>query len=500
MRCTAASLRHTVIDLHQEFCSLLEQAGIANQISSSAYDTAWVARLAECDNQLAEEAVQWLLEHRLPDGGWGTKEFLHGHDRFVCTLAAMIALAKHGWDRTFLQTVRETLEKYTKCVLRDSAGPTIGFEMIVPTLMSEAREMDLIPRSDNALMRRLERVRTAKLKALSGRKITRFLTPAFSAEMVGTDTHLLDTDSLQHENGSVECSPSATAFFAMRVRPGDSSAISYLQTVSRNRNGGVPFIWPLDVFEHAWPLWNLTLIGQDNLDSETLSMRERHLDVLEEIWSPQGVPTVIGIFPDADASGVTLDVLTKWGRNADISGILHYEDESHFRCYALEVDPSISTNIHILHALRTVGWGEDHPTVQKVVSFLHRTRADRFWFDKWHSSPYYPTAHAAMVLLDYDKEMAADAIHWIRETQNEDGSWGFHNVPTAEETAYAVQALAVWKRHRGQVPDDVLNRGADWLAEHADPPYPPLWTGKCLYCPTLVVRSAVLSALMLAGR
>jgi hypothetical protein len=46
----------------------------------------------------------------------------------------------------------------------------------------------------------------------------------------------------------------------------------------------------------------------------------------------------------------------------------------------------------------------------------------------------------------------------------------------------------------------VLRRGAAWLAEHAEPPYPPLWIGKCLYCPVLVVRSAVLSALMLVAQ
>jgi hypothetical protein len=37
-----------------------------------------------------------------------------------------------------------------------------------------------------------------------------------------------------------------------------------------------------------------------------------------------------------------------------------------------------------------------------------------------------------------------------------------------------------------------------WLEEHADPPYPPLWIGKCLYNPRLVIRSAVISALTLA--
>ena len=77
-----------------------------------------------------------------------------------------------------------------------------------------------------------------------------------------------------------------------------------------------------------------------------------------------------------------------------------------------------------------------------------------------------------------------------------DGSWGYY-LPTAEETAYCLQALIAWNRHGGQVPDEALQRGAAWLAEQSDPPYPPLWIGKCLYSPVLVVRAAILSALMM---
>ena len=413
----------------------------------------------------------------------------------------MIALVEHGWDPASLQAEREALERYTRDVLRDPAGATIGFELIVPTLIDEAKEMGLVSHADNALLRGLRRVRTSKLNVLSNHKITRDVSPAFSSEMVGTEIHLLDLDNLQHPNGSVECSPSATAFFASQARPGDPAAMDYLRTVLGERNGSVPYLWPLDIFEQAWSLWNLALVGVDNLDEETLQICQRHLDALEEQWSPeQGMPIVSDLaYLDVDTTSIVFDILTKYGREVSIDAVLYYEEESHFRCYALETDPSMSANVHALWALRTAGYDAGHPTVQKVVSFLRRTRTGRlFWVDKWNTSPYYPTAHAALVLLDYDKEAAEDAMYWIRETQNEDGSWGFYQVPTAEETAYALQALVIWKRHGGEVSDEVLNRGVDWLKAHADPPYPPLWTGKSLYCPTLVVQSAILSALMLA--
>jgi halimadienyl-diphosphate synthase len=96
----------------------------------------------------------------------------------------------------------------------------------------------------------------------------------------------------------------------------------------------------------------------------------------------------------------------------------------------------------------------------------------------------------------YDDDLVDSAVHWILETQNADGSWGFYT-PTAEETAYCLQALVIWGRHGGHVPTSVLQRGAAWLADRTDPPYPPLWIGKSLYTPVLVVRSAILSALVL---
>ena len=71
-------------------------------------------------------------------------------------------------------------------------------------------------------------------------------------------------------------------------------------------------------------------------------------------------------------------------------------------------------------------------------------------------------------------------------------------IPTAEETAYAIQALSVWDEKVGRIPKAAIKNGARWLKENLDKPYPPLWIGKCLYSPQLVVRSAIFSALALA--
>ena len=489
------------MNIQQSIYHLLKEEIGPSLITRSAYDTAWVARLGELDEPIGEQALEWLRAHQLADGSWGASEPRYYHDRLVCTLAAMTALArrKEAQDRTRLQRAQSAIETIIKELRAAPAGETVGFEMIVPTLLAEAETLGVIQPSSDGVLDRLVRQRAAKIAALPGGMINRFVTAAFSTEMVGPDgLQLLDVGNLQEANGSVSYNPAATAFFALHVRRLDSAALKYLSRVAIN--GAVPYVAPIEIFEHAWPLWNLTLANP--LDGETLALCQPHLDFLETAWKPgEGIASADGLtLLDGDDTGLTYEVLARFGRSTDLEGVLYYEEDEHFRCYALEANPSVSTNVHVLGALRQAGLGVQHPSVQKILRFLQQTQTTRlFWFDKWHASPYYPTCHAVIACAGYDDDLVDGAAHWILETQNTNGSWGYY-MPTAEETAYCLQALAIWRRHGGQVPGDVMKQGAVWLADRMEPPYPPLWIGKCLYCPVLVVRSAILSALMLVAQ
>jgi len=485
------------MDLRQSIRRLLKEIG-PGRMMNTAYDTAWIARLSQIGEPIGEKAVAWLRENQLADGSWGANTPKYYHDRVICTLAAMTILAKRGeiQDRMRLERARMALKTDIQGLRADPAGITIGFEMILPSLLTEAEALEIFAHQDNNLIRQLHLQREAKLAALPEGMINRFVTLAFSAEMAGPDgMRLLDVENLQEVNGSVGHSPSATAYLALYVDHRDPAALKYLhKTVT---NGSAPNVAPFDVFEQAWALWNLSLTGY--LDGELLDLCQPHLDFLQAAWTPKkGIGFAAGYTPkDSDVTSLVYEVLNSFGRSADFEALLQYEEETHFRCYELEANPSISANIHVLSALRRAGLGIEHPSVAKVLEFLFRAQAlQLFWFDKWHASPYYTTAHAIIACAGYVDWLVDDAAYWVLETQNPDGSWGYY-MPTAEETAYCLQALIIWKRQGHQVPQDVLKRGADWLTAHTEPPYPPLWIGKCLYCPELVVRSAILSALKL---
>ncbi len=476
---------------------LLNEIG-TGLISPSAYDTAWVARLIEQDQNLGEDALEWLSTHQLSDGSWGTEKPACYHDRVICTLSAMITLARHGrraQDRKLIRNGQAALEELTRNatskLLANPAGATVGFEMLAPALVCEAEELGLLNNDANRIMGKLEKQRKLKLANFAGMRIDRTITAAFSVEMVGQDLSRVDVDNLLETNGSVAFSPSATAFYLLKIRPGDQAALAYLRRVASG--GAVPYVAPLDIFECAWSLWNLALTDW----SESLKGAcQKHLDTLRRGWQPGiGAATATGLsLVDGDDTAMAYEAMYRWGSFPDLGSLLSYEAEKHFLCFRFEVDPSTSTNIHLLSAFRAAGCEKTYPAVQKISHFLLRNRMpDGMWVDKWHLSPYYPTTHAIIACAGYEENLIESAVNQILAAQHPDGSWGAL-LPTAEETAYALQALCVWKRHGHPVDDMVLRIGARWLIEHADPPYPLLWIGKCLYCPVRVVRAAILSA------
>ncbi|MEW6403818.1 MAG: prenyltransferase/squalene oxidase repeat-containing protein [Chloroflexota bacterium] len=494
-------------DFSNDIYGLLKEIG-PGRMSTTAYDTAWVARMIEVEPRLSNEALAWLSSHQLPDGSWGAKEVHYYHDQVICTLAAMIALTYRGRrasDRLQIERGLDALERISAGATQGLAsapnGATVGFEMIAPTLVAEAERLGIIKQQGDRILGRLANLRKAKMAKLAGLKISRHITPAFSSEMAGLDhIDLLHIEQLQEKNGSVANSPAASAYFASYVSKGNEAALSYLRNVVQS-DGGTPFAAPFDLFERSWVLWNLAL-AMPTMTKEMKQLCEPHLTHIQKNWDVRsGISFSDTYTPkDGDDTSLAYSVLCQFGIPVDIRSVLNYEDEEYFRCYPLETDASISVNIHVLEALKQAGFEANHPSVVKVLNFLRANQVESaFWRDKWHSSPFYSTSHAIIAAHKYDHDMCDQAVKWILQKQKSDGSWGiFPGVSTAEETAYCIQALKVWEQNGGQFSRVRIEQATYWLEKHSTPPYPPLWIGKVLYSPENVVRSTILSAMLLA--
>jgi halimadienyl-diphosphate synthase len=468
----------------------------------TSYDTAWVARVIEYDRELGGQAMDWLSMNQLSDGSWGAAAPLYYHDRVICTLAAMVALHRHGKRARDQRQIERGLTALTRLVrgatkglTSDPQGATFGFEWIVPTLVADAESRNILQDQGGRILGRMAGQRSAFLAARKVGSIRRESPLAFAAEMAGADqTALIAADALQEANGSAACSPAATAYFATHIRPGDTAAVEYLRRAAPQSLA--PHRMPCEWQERVGALWYLS---QAMADDTMAAWFQPHLAQMQQAWregSGLGVSQERALC-DGEITFAGYELLMRFGLPADLKTVLAYEDDQCFRRFISEPDTSVGVSLHALGALRLAGFDSGHPSVQKVLRYLIEARApEGFWFDSAHSSPYYATSKAVLQCIGWSGLDLEPSIHWLLENRRANGSWGaFH--ATSEETAYALQALAVWKRNGGKVPNETLRKGAEWLAAHRESPHQSLWIGKCLYLPETIVRSAVLAAQLL---
>jgi halimadienyl-diphosphate synthase len=481
----------------------LELVGnLAGRTNPSAYDTAWMARIPADGGNGARwpELLDWLVEHQWPDGSWGGT-IPYYHDRIICTLAVIIALEEraegrrvHGAIRQGERFIWQNLHR-----LRHDPYELIGFELILPTLLMDALEMGLdVPAHTCGY----GQVRLKKLGLIPPNLIySPQISTVHSLEFLGKSGEQEKLREAKASNGSLGNSPAATAYLLLMARQ-DDRALGYLEDVLR-RNHKATYLHPWRMFELTWVLHSLTFCGEALLEQ-----------VDECIWSElraafsergAGLDPSFGV-EDGDITSVTARLLTLGGFPVDTAALMRFENEkTHtFRTYGYERNISLGTNVHALEAVALLA---DYPGRQEVLDrvvalLLTRRIFDTYWIDKWHTSPYYATAHVLVGLLRVAPTLLEEyhrTVDWLLHTQREDGSWGFFDRGTVEETAYVLIALLHFHRHC-RVDRRVLDRGArflQWAYLESAQPWPELWVGKSLFIPEDVVQAAVLSAMIL---
>lgn len=506
-------------------------------IAGTAYDTAWLAGVSDRpgitggttrQHSRFPTALAWLIEHQQPDGSWGGA-VRYEHDRMLSTLAALATLTRFGRRDIDREAVAAGTRYLWQHGHRLAAEPMelVGFELLLPTLVRRAQQAGVAvpPDLDTYAAQRAEKLRLIPKEAL----YSPFTTAVHSLEFLGDDADTPLLQRAQGANGAIGNSPAATAFYYERSR--DPRALTYLEeSVARCEGGMAPVLYPCETFELLWSAYHLFLAGVPA--RQLLSIGERA--ALADALRHRGVslsPTFP--IPDADDTAVALLLLHELG-DAVQPGVLEafQTKAGHFASFPHERHSSVGVNVHVLHALlRVPGYPNAAHIVDQLVEYLAAEQVrGQYWIDKWHISPYYATSHALCVLRELPPavrqrttQLEAQARDWIRQTQNSDGSWGFYSEPTAEETAYALLALApatsealpgsgdatpaiaYADRRRCAAAARYLRQVAPGMsaassgksgAVSARPDFPPMWIDKCLYTPTLVVQAVIQSALI----
>lgn len=480
-----------MVDMTRRAGKLLADLG-QRPTAAMAYSTAWAARLtAEDGRPVFPRARQWLRDHQHADGSWGGV-VPNAYDRLVSTLAAVLAL--HGVDEPWAGSAVVSGVDYLRGHATDWRGATgepIGFEVVAPYLVEQARSAGLLSLDG---LSDLVALRADKLARVPPGALT--LQPTallYSLEVLGELASPSELAVFAAANGSMANNPAATA--ALWSATGEATALAYLHDAARSTgDGGMPEIYPISVFEPSWVVYLLHRAGLATVEAKPYV--DRLLELADGARLGLGVSADFPV-PDSDDTAMVANVAHAFGHDSTalLESLLRFEAADHFVGFQHERGAPVSANARVLEAL---GQQPDRFAAQvaKATTFLLDSRHDgAWWCDKWHLSPYYATAQAVFALTRATSPgTLSGTTQWLVDGQHPDGSWGAAG-GQPEETAYAVLSLDAMGDRHGPMPADTLRRAGDYLGEHLDDTdFAELWIGKGLYTPPTVVRAAVLSA------
>ncbi|KAI7747801.1 hypothetical protein M8C21_010824, partial [Ambrosia artemisiifolia] len=231
------------------------------EISVSAYDTAWVALVQDVNGSGRPQfpsSLDWIVNNQLPDGSWGDPFIFSAHDRIMNTLACIIALTSWSTHPSKCQQGLTFLkENISKLEDEDVEHMPIGFEVAFPSLINMARMLKLEVPKDTPAMKEIYARRNLKL---TKQEIMHKVPTTLLHSLEGMpDLEWEKLLQLQCQDGSFLFSPSSTAFALMQTK--DEKCLQYLTNIVTKFNGGVPNVYPVDLFEHIWVVDCLQRLG-----------------------------------------------------------------------------------------------------------------------------------------------------------------------------------------------------------------------------------------------
>ncbi|MBI1879654.1 MAG: hypothetical protein HYR94_15775, partial [Chloroflexi bacterium] len=350
-------------------------------LSSSAYDTAWLA-------WLYPEARAWLIDAQRPDGSWGA-ELEYYHDRVIATLAAINAIAATSANAHELKRLERGIRYLEGAIphLGKDVYETIGFELLLPRLVKLGQTLGLNLDRVEALIEPQMPLYYQKLALIPKAMIySPKLAVAHSLEFLSFEE--LDRTAmpqLRTANGSIHNSPAATAFVEIATQ-GSLEGRAYLDGLIKRYRGAAPSFAPFELFEIIWTLHHLSLTVDLNTLRPTINPL---VEFLSQAWTERGVGFSTTFVADPDDSSLAIRVFNKLGIDKDPAILEIYEVGDHFECMPFERNLSLDAHIHIIHALKTAG---DFPRrddmLLKALNILGRDLTTEYIVDKWHVSPY----------------------------------------------------------------------------------------------------------------
>ncbi|XP_039032509.1 (-)-kolavenyl diphosphate synthase TPS28, chloroplastic-like isoform X2 [Hibiscus syriacus] len=355
------------------------------EISSSAYDTAWVALVEDINGSSAPQfpsSLEWIANNQLPDGSWGDKQIFMAHDRLINTLACVIALKT--WDihpEKCHNGVSFFNENISKLENESEEHMPIGFEVAFPSLLEIARSLHIEVPYDSPVLKDIYVKRDLKLTKIPKERMQNVPTTLLHSleGMPGLDWEKLL--KLQCKDGSFLFSPSSTAFALMQTK--DENCLSYLMNVVQRFNGGVPNVYPVDMFEHIWVVDRLQRLGISRYFQTEI---KECLDYVYRYWTKDGICWARNTrVHDIDDTAMGFRLLRLHGYEISADMFRHFEKGGVFFCFVGQSNQAVTGIFNLYRASQVMFPGEKilEDAKRFASTFLIQKQTADELLDKW---------------------------------------------------------------------------------------------------------------------
>ncbi|KAH6799651.1 hypothetical protein C2S51_036135 [Perilla frutescens var. frutescens] len=353
------------------------------EISVSPYDTAWVALVEDIGGGNGPQfptSLEWISNNQLADGSWGGRKFFI-YDRILNTLACVVALT--AWKmhphkcHKGLKFLRENIEKMEN---EDKEMMPVGFEVAFPSLIETAKKLGIQLPYDCVGMKNIYEKRDLKLSKipmdLVHKKPTSLL---FSLE--GMEGLVWEKLLNFRSDGSFLFSPSSTAYALHHTK--DELCLRYLLNPLNKFNGGVPNVYPVDMFEHLWCIDRLQRLGISRYFHVEI---EECINYVHRYWTNKGICWARNTnVEDVDCTSMGFRLLRLNGYDVSTDAFKQFEKGGEFCCIGGQWGHGITDMYNLYRASQLLFPAENILVDAKYYSakFLHQKRVNNAMVDKW---------------------------------------------------------------------------------------------------------------------
>nr|AEK75338.1 labda-7,13E-dien-15-ol producing bifunctional diterpene synthase [Selaginella moellendorffii] len=355
------------------------------EISPSAYDTAWVARIPSQSNATCPEfpeTLEWIAHNQLPDGSWGDRNHFQIYDRVLSTVSCLVALKTWNLGHDNINKGERFLKQNIYKLTKDKGDLLCGFELIFMTMLEEAKQKGLDIPIDIPALKILQGYRQKKLQKIPLEMVHSIPTTILYS-LEGLQDHINWEKILQFigTDGSFLSSPSATACVYMHTK--DPRCLEYLKGVVKKVKNSVPCQYAIDLFERLWIVDTLERLGIDRYFQPEI---KNILDYVYKYWSDK---KGIGwgresYLKDIDDTSMGFRLLRLHGYKVTPDVFLNFmSSEDKFFCFPGESYHGAS-DIFNLYRASQVAFANDN-ILTKAKNYAHKylSQLDKAYLDKW---------------------------------------------------------------------------------------------------------------------